>query len=302
MTGTVVSSGGNRVPYALVHLQATDVSCRPISKVGATADGNGEFSATVEGPVGPAYKGCVIVTAEGGGARGSETVPAYYTSSAADRVAARVELRMSEPKVLDAAEGARLAQRLVQAVNEPASDAAGELALYVNNGSEALRVATDHYRQLLGRVIAIREVEPPEWYRNSPHRSFELQGSTGRTSRLDVHQESLTRLHSLLLDYGMRTERFMQAYIRAISAGDAERLARILNPDDVDFPVEKARAMIVSYRQRYDTATLRPQLVTIDESRGRFTWRLVGRTPSGDEASETVELQTGDGLVGLAAP
>lgn len=300
VTGAVVSSDGIRVPHALVQVRPTDVTCVPLaSAIGASSDDNGEFSVTVEGPVGPAYHGCVVVEAQSGGAHGSVTVPAWYTSSRIDRVTARAEVRLLQPEVLSSAEAERLARRLTQAINEPASDAAGELALYVNGGGEALRVATEHYRLVLGSVVAIREVAPEEWYRNSPHHSFELRGSTGRTSRLNVHQEALTRLHSLLLDYGMRTERFMQAYVRAVSSGDAERLARILNPDDVDFPVERARAMIISYRERYDTATLRPQLVAVDETRGRFTWRIIGRTPSGAEASETIELQTGDGLVGV---
>jgi hypothetical protein len=52
----------------------------------------------------------------------------------------------------------------------------------------------------------------------------------------------------MLLDYGLRSQAFMNAYLRAIASGDAMMLARILNPDDVDFPIETAREIVLRYR------------------------------------------------------
>jgi hypothetical protein len=103
----------------------------------------------------------------------------------------------------------------------------------------------------------------------------------------------------VLLDYGLRTQAFMNAYLRAIASGDAMMLARILNPDDVDFPIETAREINLRYRARFDTGTLRAEFVDADHRANTILWRIRGRTPSGVEASETVDLITGDGLIGV---
>jgi hypothetical protein len=298
--GMVTGPRGNPVPYAHVIVEPANASCQPAGvAIGAVADGNGEFSATVEGAVGPAYHGCIRVTAESGGGRGTVTLPAYYTSSKNEQITARADVRLSPPPRLTAAEAERLVQELAAAINDPGRAAAVDLTQYVNGGGEALRVAADQYRQILGGVVSVREVAPEEWYRVGLQHTFDLRGSSGRTARVVVHQESLTQLTSLVLDYGIRTRSFMMAFVRAISSGDAERLARLLNPDDVEFPVEKAREMVIRYRQRFDTGTLRPEFVSVDEARGTFTYRVRGRTPSGTEAEELIELQTGDGLIGV---
>jgi hypothetical protein len=128
---------------------------------------------------------------------------------------------------------------------------------------------------------------------------FELTGSSGRTAAIDVYQEELTSLHGLLLDYGFRSQAFMNSYLRAISSGDAAMLARILSPDDVDFPFEKAREIVIRYRERFDTATLRAEFVDADDKRNTLHWRVLGRTPSGRQETETVVLIAGDGLIGV---
>jgi hypothetical protein len=229
---------------------------------------------------------------------------ARFSSSEQSRTAVRVTISLDQKTVLDRAEAQRLVELLSDAIDNPSGIAAGELSLYVTWGDEAIRAAVEQYRQLLGaltRVVFVDEEMTGEPQYPTRRFSFELRGSTGRSSRIDVYQEDLTRMHSLLLDYGMRSERFVMAYIRAIASGDAELLARVLNPDDVDFPVERAREMIISYRQKYDTATLRPEFVVADDRRHTITWRIKGRTASGGEASELIELITGDGLIGVAS-
>jgi hypothetical protein len=72
-------------------------------------------------------------------------------------------------------------------------------------------------------------------------------------------------------------------------------LSRVMNPDDVDFPVEKAREMIVDYRIRFgDTAAIRPEFVDIDEKRNAIIWRL-----RAGSVEETIVLGFGDGLIGV---
>ena len=298
--GRVTSPLGHPVARALVTVRTADASCRPLGiDISGPTDDNGQYAIEVEGNAGPAHQGCVLVEARSGGATATANAPAYYTSSKTARQPVQVDVQLPTAQLLTAAESERLVNFLVDAINNPAGVAAGELALYVNYGEEALRVAVEQYRELLGTVTNVRPVEPEEWYRNTAHYSFELRGSNGKTSRVDVRQEGLIRLHSLLLTYGMRSQAFVMAYIRAIASGDAVRLAQILNPDDVDFPVERAREMTISYRQRYDTATIRPEFVGVDEKRGQITWRLRGKNASGTEVTETITLQTGDGLIGV---
>jgi hypothetical protein len=92
----------------------------------------------------------------------------------------------------------------------------------------------------------------------------------------------------------------MKAYLGAIVDGDAERLARVLNPDDVDFPVPRAQEMIADYRKRYrDLRAVRPELIGVDERKNVLRWRLRGRDPQGPEVLEPIDLRFGEGLIGI---
>ena len=92
----------------------------------------------------------------------------------------------------------------------------------------------------------------------------------------------------------------MQAYLDAIADGDAERLARVLNPDDVDFPVPRARERIAAYRKRYgDVGAIRAEFVGVDERKNVLRWRLRGRGPLREEVTEPIDLGFGDGLIGI---
>lgn len=294
VSGVVLGSDGHRVPAASVLVGAAERDCVPASAIGALTDESGQFSVTIEGDV---DSRCVVAEARSGGASGLATAPAAFSIPPG---AVELTVRLNPPSPLTAAEAERLVRLLAAAIDDPAAPV-DELVLFVAGGSEALRVALDQHRQILGRVASVREVapsvEPSSYYERY---TFELHGESGRTLHVDAHQEALTRLHNLLLDYGWRSERFMNAYVRAIASGDAVRLAQILNPDDVDFPVERAREIIVGYRLRYrDTATIRPEFVSVDEIRHRITWRLRGTGSDGRELTEEIVLQTGDGLVGV---
>lgn len=295
VSGKVVDASGRRIAHAHLLVRAADANCRPLGpEVGAVSDGNGEFLAVAELDTVETFRGCVVVEAESGGTSGTGSVRVDMTPES-PRV--RVDVRLDRKQALTADEASRLVQKLAVAINEP-QQAAADLSLYVLHGPEALRVALEQYRTVLGRVTSIQPV-PSEQF--DPRRfTFELRGEGERSARVDVYQEELTRMHSGLLDYGFRAAAFMNAYLRAISTGDAERLSRVLNPDDVDFPVEKAREIIVGYRRRYrDTASIRAEFVGVDESRAALHWRLRGPGPTGEEVTEPIELGFGDGLIGM---
>lgn len=286
--------GGQTIAHAAVLVRLADAGCNaPGVEVGALSDERGEFLAVMEAGVAPAYSGCVIVEARSGGAWGVVTSPAQI-STASPRV--RVDVRLERPQPLNAGEAEQLVELLAAAINDPAQSTE-ELSLYILHGPEALRVALEQYRKLLGRVTSVHPV--PSATFDPRNFTFELRTSD-RASRVDVHQEELTRIHSPLLDYGFRSERFISVYLRAIASGEAIRLAQVLNPDDVDFPVESAREMIAAYRSRYrDPATIRAEFVDVDERRHIIRWRLRGTAPDGKETSEEIELGFGDGLIGV---
>ena len=240
------------------------------------------------------FTGCVIVKAETGGAAGLSTAVADF-STESPRI--RVDVRLDPSPDLTEDGARRLVGLLVNVINDPARHTA-DLEPHILHGPEALRVGLEQYRKVLGRITDVSMLPQEE---HDPGRfRFELRGTTGRTSVVDVYREVLTRLHSPLLDYGFRAERFISAYLRAISSGDAEMLSRVLNPDDIDFPVERAREMIVEYRLRYaDTATIRGEFVDVDERTNSMTWRIRGAGRAGGEETEVIELGFGDGLIGV---
>lgn len=205
------------------------------------------------------------------------------------RVSAPITIEVPPPAQLTASEAERLVRLLAAAINDPAHDTA-ELAPYILHGPDALHAALVQYRTALGKVRNVRHVK--EFI-------FEMQGTKG-TSLVEAHREDRIRIHSALLDYAFRAERFMKAYLDAIAKGDAERLSRVLNPDDIDFPVPRARELIAEYRRRYrDVASIRAEFVGVDERKNVLRWRLRGPGPNGEEVTEPIDLGFGDGLIGI---
>lgn len=270
--GRVTSASGFGIAHADVLVRVANAACRPTETfVGAVTDGNGEYLAVVEGA-----GECAVVEARSGGASGTATQRVQF---AVESPRVRADVRMSRAPALTDAEAERLVRLLADAVNGQQSE---ELVQYILHGPEALRVALEQYRTLLGRVTSVKRVEGFRYVLNGK-------------SHVDVHQEDLIRLHSPLLDYGFRAERFMSLYLRAIASGDAEMLARVLNPDDVDFPVPRAREIIDDYRRRYgDVGAIRAEFVGVDERKNALLWRL-----RGGDVTEPIELGFGDGLIGM---
>lgn len=291
VSGQVLGARGQRVMHAEVLVRSADAACRPIPTmfVGAVSDENGEYFALAQLGSPQPMRGCVLVDARSGGASASASQRVEFTT---DGPPVRVDVRLPRPPALTQSEAERVVRLLTKAINDPHQTSA-ELGLYILHGPEALRVALQQYQTHLGRVTDVRPASGSGY-------AFELVGENGRTSRVELIQEELTRLHSPLIDYGFRAERFMTTYLRAISSGDAELLSRVLNPDDVDFPVERARQMIADYRRRYrDPAYIRAEFAGVDERRNALLWRLRGPGPAGEEVTEPIELGFGDGLIGV---
>ncbi|HEX7708571.1 MAG TPA: hypothetical protein VF701_19070 [Thermoanaerobaculia bacterium] len=294
MHGQVVSARSTPVAFASVVVQPANASCTPQgTAIGTVTDEHGQYQTVVDVGVGPAFHGCVVVEARSGGAKTAASALALFTSSKSDAQPVRVDVALPRAERPSSEERVQLVHDLAAAVNGMSVDP--DLALHVQGGSEALRVALEQYRLLFGTVTEVR-VLPADWSAYP----FELRAANGRTGRVTVEVDDLVRLHSPLLDYGPRSERFVNAYIRAVASGDAVRLAGLLSPDDIDYPIEDARELIVAYRRRYgDTATIRGEFVDLDETRNTITWRLRGRGAGGSEITEDLVLRYGDGLLGV---
>ena len=291
VNGRVLDANGSPVIRTWVTVRSADAGCRPLApEIGAITDDNGQFHAVVESPDREPHQGCVLVETRSGGASGQASAPVFFTRTGMDFEPAQVTVRLERAPPLTTVEAERLVRLLVDDINNPASQGSPDLALYINQGSEALRVALERYRDLFGSITGVRRLQ-----HDANGVTFELQTAKGPVTQVLVHQEDLVRVHSPLIDYALRAEAFINAYVRAIASGDAIMLSRVLNPDDIDFPVEKAREMIVAYRERYgDTSRIRAELVSIDESRNSMTWRL-----RGGEVTELIEVVYGDGLIGI---
>ena len=273
VSGLVLDARGHRVAHAAVVVHAADDLCHHFAIHTATrTNQSGEYVALLP----KTADKCVLVDARSGGSSRSNA-----SRITGEKV--RVDIRLARAERLTPAEAHRLVRLLAEAINDPAKER-WELAQFVLHGPEALRVAIDHYRILLGHPVTAN--------------GMELRGANGRTSKIEIIQEDLVRIHSPLLDYGFRGEHFMRAYLRTIAAGDAERLSRVLNPDDIDVPVERAQAIIDDYRRRYrDVAAIRAEFADYDETRHVLRWRL-----RGDGVTETIDLGFGDGLIGIREP
>lgn len=155
--GRVVTSRGMPAAFASVLIRAADASCRPLGvSVGAVTDENGQYQGVIDVGVGPAMSGCVVVEARSGGASGSASAPAWFTSSVDLRQPVTVDLTLGRPSALTLAEAERLVEWLARAINDRSGNVDPELGLYVADGSEALRVALEQYRIVLDRVVEVR--------------------------------------------------------------------------------------------------------------------------------------------------
>lgn len=187
VSGQVVDARGFRVAHAEVLVRSADAGCRPLGPfAGAVSSENGDYFAVAQLESDQPLRGCVIVEARSGGTSGKATLGVEFTT-ASPRVHLDVRLERAPP--LTSVEAERLVRMLAAAIDEPAQTPR-ELGQYILHGPEALRVALGQYRTLLGKVTAVRPID-------SFH--YELRGAKGATSRVNVHQEDLVRLHSPLL-------------------------------------------------------------------------------------------------------
>ena len=284
IVGRVVDATGLTVDTAHITIHNGTRDCQPAGPpTKVDTNERGEILAAMQVDVGR----CLVVEAKAGGTRGVATVPVTLTTS---RVELRVRLDRAPQLTRTIADGAVGTLRSALAGNR---DAISELATYARFSGEPLRVGLADMSMILGRVADAQLVT------SEPNRFvYQLVGTSGHSLGVEVNGDATIGLHAPLLHYGPRGRAFVTRFIELVATGDVPNFARLLNPDDVDVPEPKARAILDRFRAKLDFAGARYELVRIDETRHRLHYRIVGV----DGKSVPIELVYGDGLVGLDDP
>ena len=297
VTGNVRLAGGSTpAGFALVSARVASPDCGTPQGDGVQvfADAHGVYELSIEGPALPA---CVAVTATRAGATATLELPnVRFESGSTARVQGDIALSPLEP--MTRVEAETLIGRFADAINGRDDVVLGTL---LPDGPEALRVALEDYRALLGeRVNGVLT----DWESSSMHQRAvaTLRGSNGNALSVSLYQDQRRsrEFHGALADFGLRSRHFIASFSRLVSAGDAERLARLLTADDIDYPVERARRVIAKYRPPFDAGGGRFEIVSVDEQRSRMTYKLTWQGEGAREHSTTVTLGYGDGLLWLA--
>lgn len=296
VTGEVLDRSGMAVDGALVQAQSGGVECEPAEGAFSTfTDAAGRFSLVVERGVGPEEQGCVVLNAGAGGAAASVRIPATFTSIAGDpRRELHATLRLGAPPPLDRATGERLIA-LLDAGMRGDHEAMRQLDLYIRGDlGRVLPIVNAHASWLRG----IRSIEPID-AEDDQRLRWRLTGAAGRSVTITLHRENLLELHGPLVDYGDRAAAFVQRIVDLAHAGDPERMARLLDPDDVPVSRETAQRLIDRLRARFDLPRASVTLVGVDEAGHVLRYAVRGSSRTGEQSEEILEVGYGDGLVAL---
>jgi hypothetical protein len=295
--GTVVDASGMIVEEAAVVIRAADAGCVATGEpVGTQSDASGRFSVLVPGDPGPVSDGCVEVVASSGGASGRATSPARFTS-AEPRTPLDVRVRLERAPRVDRQFAEKIMEALQRAINDNDQDAIAFLLPYANGGAEAFHAGLEDMRVVLGRATRF-ELGDEAPAQQQPRYSARLFGTTSQSLTFSINDDERIRFHNPVIWYSRDARNWAREFMARIAAGDAERLARLLSPDDLEYPVDRARALMERYRSRIDFSRGRFEFAGIDERRNSFRYRLIGEY-DGKPAEEIVELGYGDGLLGL---
>lgn len=206
---------------------------------------------------------------------------------------------------LTRAQADEVVQHVLEAIET--NDAAA-LATWLNRGASSRRFAESaiqEFERMLGRdrfvsfeLITAQEDVPLGTMRAY---SYDLVTASGRRHRLYVNFDRRVEVQSNVISYAYRARALVDSIISAIQHRDADRLARLLNPDDLHYPVPLAAEAIARYHDTYEGDSLRVIPRGLDEA-GNFFRFTVSGSRGGTIRSHDVRVIFGDGLVGIRDP
>jgi hypothetical protein len=207
-----------------------------------------------------------------------------------------------------------LVSRLVIAINDPDPATVASLASFADQEPDtaAAAVAIEGFRHHLRGEIETCEFVGGEEGGDS-HLEYRLVSGAGISKPVVVYHDAIrnhTHLYDEFLSYFARAQSYSRAMVDALSRRDAQRLARLLSVDDIDYPVELAEQAIGNYASRFDLPTLQIHYQGLEqESRtehGPDVNRAFRYVIRGTRDARTVEHEVrithGDGLLGWRDP
>jgi hypothetical protein len=296
VSGRVVDRTGLGVDGAWVEAWAAGADCAVQGgSVRTVSDAGGNFSLAVERGVGPDESGCVILEARAGGASGRAERPVIYSSTSGDP-GREVEIRLTlgEPPPLDQGAGERVIGLLDRSMRGD-HDAMRELDLYIRGDLGRVGEIVNAHSSWLRGIRAIELIESEEGRRLR----WRLRGLQDRTVTITLVRNGLLELHGPLVDYGDRGAAFVRRILDVAHQGDADRMARLLDPDDLPVPREAAQHLIDRLRAKFDLPRATVVLAGVDELGNALRYSVRGPSRTGEQSEEILEVGFGDGLVAL---
>ena len=263
------------------------------------ADERGDYELSIHAGHGADLVTCVLVEATLGGATSTRNIEGVQFRVPSDTVRPerfRADLSLERIPPLTRSEGEALLESFVSMLN--GNDRVEvPMSAYVFGGPEALRVAIEDYRALLGERISAT-FTTSEMSGSHQRIDATLVGDKGGPLSLSIYQDRVRRFISPIIDYGLRSRLFAASFSRLVGTGDAESLARLLTADDIDYTVENARRVIDRYKPPFEVRGGRFELAGIDERQHTMTYRLTWMG-EGQETGSTIVIGYGDGLLSL---
>lgn len=128
---------------------------------------------------------------------------------------------------------------------------------------------------------------------------YKIFNQNGLSKTISVSfQQKQPRVDDEFFTYSAQAKGMLTRFINSIKNKDAQKLARVLTPDDVDYPVSAARQIIANYESRFDPETLKFKFKGLRGKGNYFVYTLYG-FKNGKPVQHEVSIIHGDGLVGL---
>jgi hypothetical protein len=207
-----------------------------------------------------------------------------------------------------------LVSLLIHALNEGDAALVAALAASADRPPDpaAAAIALDGFRQhLAGDIVGCAFIGSADGGNN--HLEYRLLSTSGAAKSVVVYHDATsdrTYLYDEFLSYFPRAQWYAGAMVAALRAEDADRLARLLSVDDIDYPTDLARLAIRNYAALFDLATLEVRYEGLAHDRrtagGADVVRPFHYTVRGTKADAPVEhpivMTHGDGLLGWWDP
>lgn len=210
------------------------------------------------------------------------------------------ETSSSESADPRAAEADALMSKVVDAINRGDAKFLSQYLRYGDEVNQAFaRAAIADYRTYFNPRAIERFERVGEAPYNPEALQYKLYNRAGVNKEIFVSfQSNSVTLYDEFLTYSARAKNLLDGLIAAVQQQNARKLAAVLTPDDIDYPVSLAEQAIANYEEKLEPQTLNYSFIGLEDRRDRFIYEIAG-TQNGKPIQHRVKIVYGDGLVGL---